>query len=118
MPQLLAMALPDETIELVEQLEARRSDSYFHHPPVFWSAVPFYEFPFFKSVKEPRHVRRARDQPGTEGQRRNRLRLSGPQQAKCVILLRRQVVLLEQPLFDGFEPVVRSPQVQVGFLLG
>ncbi len=76
-------------------------------------------FPGFEPVEHPGDVRAAGDQQTSNRQRRELSRIGRLQDPQGVVLLGREVVVAEDPLFEGFERVsyVRQ-QTQEHFLLG
>jgi hypothetical protein len=114
--ELLVVAFADLVSQLIEQFRARCRDPDFDDAAILGPALPLDKLPLFEAVEQAGHVRRPRNEPRAKRERGNGAGLRSAQQAQGVVLLRREIVLLEQLLFERLEAVVGPPEVEVGFL--
>lgn len=116
MAELLVVTSSDAVRQLIEQFDPDGCDRNLHDASVFGPSLAFDEFPLFEPIEQPGHIGRAGNEPRSERERRNRPRLRSAEQSQRVVLLGREIVLLEQPFLDRLEAVIGAPQEKIGLL--
>src|SRR5689334_4009476 len=106
MSELPDVAGTQRFAQLLQQSDARRGDADTHNATIIGGTVAVDEAALLQFIQHARDVGRARNQEGREIEGAKFVRMLAAQETKRVVLLRRQLVMLEQLVLQGAEAVV------------
>src|SRR3954465_8313898 len=117
MPELPGMAISQGRPNPAEQGDAAGSDADADGAAILGRTPAGNKAALGQVVDHARDVRSARHKPASEFQCQSGPWMIGPQQAQQVVLLRREIELAEEFVFQPTQTIVRSPEIQEDFLL-
>ena len=117
MPQLSLVHSLNVRCHFIKKIESLFRDRNLYHSPIFNATLANNQLPLLESIQHSCRVGASGDQKLPQRQRLHGCRIDGPKQPEGIVLLSRQLKSREQLLFQSFEAIVGSPQVQKSFLL-
>lgn len=117
MSQLPLMHFLHARCHFVQQRKALRSDGNFHNTTVLQTTLTYNQLPLLKPIEHPGRIRASGNQSLPKSQGLHRGRMSRSQKSQSIVLLRGQLELPKQFIFQRFQTVVCPPKIQEGFLL-
>jgi hypothetical protein len=111
MTELLGVAIANRLIECFEERKAGFRDAHLHDAAIIGHSVPGDQLSLFEAVYQPRDVGRVGNEFPREDESRQGSGMLSSQKPQGVVLLARQIVLLEQLVFPHSKTVVGSPKV-------
>jgi hypothetical protein len=110
------VASPNRPTEFIEQGNAGPGNPDLDGAAIVGRPAANNEAPLFELVEQAGDVRRPRDKPTAKRDRGHTPGMPSTQEPQRVILLSGQAMAAKEDVLQGSELVVRSPQVQEGFL--
>src|SRR5687767_2273744 len=110
MAELPGVTFIQRLAQRVQQLDARRSNADADDAAIVGRALARYQAALLQFVEQTRDIRCATDETGCEVKSAYWCWVIAAEQAEGVVLLRRQVVLHEQLVFQGPQSIVRPPE--------